>query len=260
MKKIVFILMIFGLFVANAFSQLPQTKKIYSLSPIYDNGTSAQTMATFNATYLDTLKTTSTADTVFYKLLINHVSIGYPYISINTKLVSAGYDTTAVVTFWQSVDGKNNWVQIKQAYNSILYDTTAIYGTKNSNTFLYDTTKILGGSTNVTRFDTTAWAKSNIGATEVKALYKRATTTKDPVPYTASAGTKIQALYSAKNVATETAYSVTLAKATTKGTDISFWRNNVKFESQYLGIQIIAPARTSHKTIYYGTIRFQKAY
>ena len=229
MKKL-FTISILLAFVLNisTFAQLPQKKKVYNLGAIYDNGSASQTFSTFNSPALDTIKSGSAADTVFFKVLINHVSLGYPYISLNTKLVSASQDTIATVTFWQSIDGSTNWQQLKQVTNVVAFDTTKFYGM---------------GAPEIA-WDTTKTTLKTIGKGQL---------------YTYKTGFKGYGPYSQTTTPTETPFTVTIAKGT-GGTDISFWRKGVKFESQYLGIQIIAPARAGHKTIYSGTIKFQKAY
>jgi hypothetical protein len=226
MKKL-FSISILLILAISTFAQLPQKKKVYTLGAIYDNGTAAQTFSTFNAAFADTLKSGSAADTVFFKVLINHVSLGFPYISLNTKLVSAGQDTTATVTFWQSIDGSTNWQQLKQVTNVVAFDTTKFYGM---------------GAPEIA-WDTTKTTLKTIGKGQL---------------YTYKTGFKGYGPYTQSTTPTETAFTVTIAKGT-GGTDVSFWRKGVKFESQYLGIQIIAPSRTGHKTIYSGTVKFQKA-
>ena len=181
-------------------AQLPVSTKVKTLGAISDQGIGAPSIATFNAAKTDTLKS---GDTLFYKVLINHGSVGYPYISQLTKLVAN--DTTATATFWQSVDGSTNWQQIK---------------------YLSQTTTLV--------FDTTKYAKGTTG--------------------------KFWDLYSASgtSVNAETVWSVTVNKSTTTGTNFSFWRQNAKFESQYLGIRFIASTKSGFKTIYYGSVRFEK--
>ena len=232
MKKL-FSISILLILAISTFAQLPQKKKVYTCSAIYDNQQAAQTFSTFNATFADTIKSGSAADTVFFKVLINHVSIGFPYLSLNTKLVSAGQDTTATLTFWQSIDGSINWQQIKQVLPVV--------------TEVYDTTKVLGlNGSNLIVLDTTAYAKGFNGKFDL--LYKYKSTYKGLNLYSASLTT----------VPTEAVWSISIAKGT-GGTDVSFWRQSAKFEGQYLGIRIIAPTRTGHKTIYSGTVKFQKA-
>ncbi len=55
---------------------------------------------------------------------------------------------------------------------------------------------------------------------------------------------------------TASAYTATVAKSTTANTEFSFWQNNVRFDSQYLGIRFIAKTKSSFKTLYSGTIRY----
>ena len=139
------------------------------------------TIVAFNAAnattgkYADTLKS---GDTLFYYVNIAHTTVGYPYLSVLTKLVAN--DTTSKVTFWQSVDGSSNWQQI-----------------------------------------------------QIDSIGVSSPTTLTPI---------------------------TLAKSTTKGTDISFWRKAARFESQYLGWREIASVKSGFKTIYWGSVRFNIAY
>ena len=152
------------LIVATTFAQLPKlnlTKKLKTLSTVSANGLTVA----INPVKADTVKS---GDTLFYKVPINHSFKGYPYISLLQKLVTA--DTVATLTFWQSVDGANNWQQVL-------------------------------------------------------------------------------------NTASPTAWAITLAKGNT-GTDISFWRSIGWFESNWLGIRIIAKPKSNHKKIFYGSIRF----
>ena len=103
MKKIITLLALMLLTVV-MFAQVPKiTKKIKTLDRVSENGL---TIA-INPVKADTLKS---GDTLFYKIPVNHTRIGYPYISMLQKLVAA--DTVAVLTFWQSVDGTNNWQQV----------------------------------------------------------------------------------------------------------------------------------------------------
>lgn len=174
MKKLISILFIIGLCVGT-YAQLPtKASKIKAVS-VADDGRikPINYNATSTPTYSDTLKS---GDTLFYKVLVSHSVIGYPYISWNTKLVAA--DTTSKIDFWQSVDGVHNWQRLTKDSTGIAVPTT--------------------------------W------------------------------------------------YPILIAKSTTAGVNFSFWQVAARFESQYLGIRVIANVKTGFKTIYYGSIRFNK--
>jgi hypothetical protein len=105
MKKI-FILVFLTAFTASMFAQVPKVAtKVKSLAGLSANGL---TIAV-NPSYADTLKST---DTIFYKTLVNHSNIGYPYVSLLFKGVAGADTATVTVTFWQSVDGTHNWTQV----------------------------------------------------------------------------------------------------------------------------------------------------
>lgn len=160
MKKIFIILLTFAICL-NISAQLPVASKVKNLG-----STIPGKIVPFNLSYTDTLKS---ADTLFYKVLVNHDVNVYPYISQLTRLVAN--DTTATLTLWQSVDGVHNWQQL-----------------------------------------TTGTSPS--------------------------------------------AYSATIAKSTTTGTEIDFWRSIGWFNSQWFGIRFIAKTKSGFKTIYYGSVRF----
>lgn len=103
MKKI-FTISIIALICASVSAQLPVTSKIKTQPTQI---TASLGSVAFNASYSDTLKS---GDTLFYKWSVAHTGIIYPYISLLKKNVAS--DTTFTVTFWQSVDGSHNWVQV----------------------------------------------------------------------------------------------------------------------------------------------------
>jgi hypothetical protein len=119
MKKIfsLFIVLLIGLTV---FSQVPKiASKVKTLSAI-----SPGTIVQINPNYTDTV-----ADTIFYKIVVNHDAFVTPYISLLHKKAGTR-DTTATLTYWQSVNGVDNWQQIQKgkalsAY-SLALDTTSI--------------------------------------------------------------------------------------------------------------------------------------
>lgn len=122
MKKIV-ILIFSVLLSAVVVAQLPVAAKVKNLGTC-----SPGKIVAFNNSLTDTL---ASADTLFYKLLVNHTTEVYPYISQLKKLVAA--DTTAILTLWQSVDGSNNWQVIKHGLPSdtatVAYVKTIAKGT-----------------------------------------------------------------------------------------------------------------------------------
>ena len=103
MKKILSLLM--TLFIGiSLFAQVPIiTSKVKNLS-VSENGLSVA----INPSLSDTLKN---GDTIFYKVLVNHSFAVYPYLSLIEKQTGTR-DTTALLTFWQSVDGTHNWQQV----------------------------------------------------------------------------------------------------------------------------------------------------
>jgi len=205
-------------------AQLPVSTKVKTLSPALVPGG----ITTLNSSKYDTLKT---GDTLFYKVLINHDEIGYPYLSLLLKRVAGADTATVTATFWQSVDGSTNWQQVKylSKVTTFLFDTTKFAGsTTGTSTLLFDTTKYSAG---VYRHDF----------------------------YSATLTGKGRQLYSATGTSanTETAWTVSLTKAIMKGgTTVSFWRNNAAFESQYLGIRFISAVSSGFKGIYYGSVRY----
>ncbi len=162
MKKILVSLLL--LISVTAFCQLPKiATKVKNLGAI-----TAGVIQPINAAYADTLKS---ADTVFYKLVVNHSRVVFPYVSLNVK-ATAGADTSVItVTFWQSVDG-TRWSQVL-------------------------------------------------------------------------------------NTASPTPWATTISKANQKAgnVDIDFWRSIGWFQSQYLGIRLIATSVSGYKGIYFGSVR-----
>jgi hypothetical protein len=259
-------------------------KKVFNIGAINDNGI----IATFNSTKKDTLYS---ADTLFFIVQVNHASAGYPYLTVNTKVgtTDTTLNTTATATFWQSVDGLTNWSQIKSVSSTgtILYDTTLVFGRGANNISSFDTTLVFGrGANNIASFDTTlvfgrgangkmlvtdttvyakGFTKTAAGLLTVfrnRALY--AQTMKNRALYAQTM--KNRALYSGLETISkaEAVYSVTIprsynAGAATPNNEVSFWRNNLKFESQYLGIRFISGTKTGSKLVYTGTVRFNKA-
>ena len=96
------------------FAQMPVSSKIKDLG-VVNPGVIVQ----FNPNLTDTLKTT---DTLFYKVAFNHTYVGYPYFTYARKVVSA--DTTTDVIFYQSVNGKTNWIQLQSTTTPTNYATT----------------------------------------------------------------------------------------------------------------------------------------
>jgi hypothetical protein len=266
MKKIICFLLIAGL-ALNTFAQLPtgnttglhsKAHKVITLGAINDNGT----IGVINPNKTDTLYS---ADTLFYKVLVNHTSEGYPYLSINTKVgtTDTTKNTTSTITFWQSVDGVNNWQQITQVSQTttLLYDTTMIV--KPANGILFDTTRIVEPA-NLQIWDTTKQTYGRGGKFDL--LYQLKTTSKGQFLYAASSKNKGSFPYYATGTVskTESVYSGTVKRSynngvATPGNEFSFWRNNLKFESQYLGIRFIAGTSSGAKLVYTGSVRFNKA-
>ena len=212
------------MFSAIAFAQVPTgTGKTKTLGTLQANG---MTLA-INPYKADTLKS---GDTIFYKIPIYHSSVGVPYISLNTTGVSS--DTTSTLTFWQSVNGKDNWQQINTMSKSsiLVFDTTLVYGNglNDKSNYLLDTTKRTKGYNGT-----------------FNALYAGTITEKNRALYKATESEAISL----------SAYSQTIAKATTTGIDISFLQKGLTLESSYLGIRFIASVKSGFKTIYDGSIR-----
>lgn len=267
MKKIICFLLIAGL-ALNTFAQLPtgnttglhsKAHKVITLGAINDNGT----IGVINPNKTDTLYS---ADTLFYKVLVNHTSEGYPYLSINTKVgtTDTTKNTTSTITFWQSVDGVNNWQQITQVSQTttLLFDTTLLV--KPANNIVWDTTRLVEPA-NLIVWDTTTYGKGT-GSGRTNALYKLKASDKGQFPYAYKSTFKGEFPYYATgtNTKTEAVYSATIKRsytngAATPGNEISFWRNNLKFESQYLGIRFIAGTSSGAKLVYTGSVRFNKA-
>ena len=109
MKKI-FSLLLLVILTISLFGQLPSGKKTDGTSKVKNLGAlRAGTVLPINMALTDTLPSN---DTLFYKALIDHNFVGYPYISQLLKK-AAGSDTSVItVTLWQSVDGKTNWTQV----------------------------------------------------------------------------------------------------------------------------------------------------
>jgi heme-degrading monooxygenase HmoA len=112
MKRI-FILLL-AVICVTVSAQTPVAAKIKTLSVAKPGQ-----IVSFNAAKADTLKS---ADTLFYKILINHEGNVTAYISQLTKLVAN--DTTATVTYWQSVDGSTNWQAVKKGAAQAAYSAT----------------------------------------------------------------------------------------------------------------------------------------
>lgn len=159
------------------FAQMPRAAKVKNLGSV-----SPGTILSINNTLADTV---TNGDTIFYKIVVNHDNNVNAYLSLLHKKPGSR-DTTSVLTYWQSVDGVNNWQQLKKGKALSAYSTS---------------------------LDTTSINNATVGS---------------------------------------------------KGRDISFWRDTVYFESQYLGLRIISNGATSggkkgyYKPIYYGSIRFNK--
>ena len=267
MKKVFIISLMLG-FCLTMGAQLPtgnttglhsKAHKVITLGTINDIGT----IGVINPNKADTLYS---ADTLFYKVLINHSSEGYPYISLNTKVANAdttSHDVTSTITFWQSVDGSTNWNQIKQntQTGTLVFDTTAILHPANG--IIFDTTKFDAGASNIV-WDTTKFFRGT-GIGGRVSPYATKSTFRQGF-YAIAAKNKGTALYSATETrtVTEAVYSATVPRTynnavVTNGNEYSFWRLNLKFESQYLGIRFIAGTKSGAKLVYSGSVRFNKA-
>ena len=169
MKNIYLILILFaGMFGVSA--QTPVATKIKTLPALNDgNGLTIP----INVSYSDTVKS---GDTLFYKVLVGHNYVIYPYISILTKSLTSTKDTTTLLSLWQSVDGVHNWQRLYRDSVSVM------------------------------------------------------------VPY----------------------YGLTLAKSTTTGTELDFWRYKLLFQSTYLGIRLIGKTKSGFTGIYYGSVRVNR--
>ena len=121
MKKL-FSILFLAAFVASTFAQLPLSTKVKSIGPVSENGL---TIA-INTSLADTLKG---GDTLFYKVITNHAFAVYPYLSLIEKQAGTR-DTTALLTFWQSVDGSHNWVQVLNTTSPTAWSTTLAKATK----------------------------------------------------------------------------------------------------------------------------------
>jgi hypothetical protein len=98
------------------FAQLPQTSKVKTLGAV-----SPGKIMPINNSLTDTL---GSNDTIFYKQLVNHDQVCFPYLSLLQKHV-AGADTAVVtITLWQSVDGVHNWKQVKATTSPSAYSFT----------------------------------------------------------------------------------------------------------------------------------------
>ena len=123
MKKL-FSLLFLASFVLTAFTQVPViTSKVKTLGTLQTNGLTVA----INPLLADTLKS---GDTLFYKINTFHSATSYPYLSLIEKKAGSN-DTTALLTFWQSVDGTHNWQQVLNtatptAWNTTLAKATAI--------------------------------------------------------------------------------------------------------------------------------------
>jgi hypothetical protein len=65
---------------------------------------------------------------------------------------------------------------------------------------------------------------------------------------------------SVSNAYVLTAFTATVPVSTTLINEYSFWASNIKFDSQWFGMRFIAATNAGFKTLYYGSIRFNKAY
>jgi hypothetical protein len=109
MKRILSFILIATLTIS-IFAQLPVNKKTDGTSKVKDLGTAKPgDVIPFNPNLKDTLPSN---DTLFYKVMVSHDIVVFPYESLLLKKV-AGSDTSVItVTYWQSVDGKTNWQQV----------------------------------------------------------------------------------------------------------------------------------------------------
>jgi hypothetical protein len=267
MKKIITLITLVALVCFSTFAQVPKgattglhskAHKVFSLGMINDAGT----IAKINPLKVDTLYS---QDTLFFIVQINHSAVGYPYITVNTAVGTTSdttLNTTSTATFWQSADN-SNWTQVKYVSSTatLLYDTTLIYGRGANNISAFDTTLVFGRGANnkMGIADTATYSKGRIGTGVAlypvyrnRALYNQTT--------------KNRALYSALETISkaEAVYSVSIPRSYNGGVatptnEVSFWRNNIKFESQYLGIRFISGTKTGSKMIYTGTVRFNKS-
>jgi hypothetical protein len=121
MKKL-FSILFLSSFILTTFAQVPKiASKVKLLS-----AASPGTIVPFNASYTDTV---APGDTIFYKMVVNYDQFVTPYISLLHKKPGSR-DTTSVLTYWQSVNGVDNWKQVTkgkaQSVYSLLVDTTSI--------------------------------------------------------------------------------------------------------------------------------------
>jgi len=124
MKKLFSILFLAALTIT-MFAQMPKiSSKIKDLGSV-----SPGTILSINTSLSDTI---TNGDTIVYKMIINHDGQVSPYLSLIHKK-SGSRDTTTGLTYWQSVNGKDNWKQVvkgkAQGAYSLTIDTTS---TKNA--------------------------------------------------------------------------------------------------------------------------------
>lgn len=104
------------------FAQVPKVaSKVKDLGSI-----SPGKIIAINPNYTDTV---TNGDTIFYKIVVTHEFNVTPYLSLLHKKPGSR-DTTSTLTYWQSVNGKDNWQQLvkgkAQSAYSLLLDTTSI--------------------------------------------------------------------------------------------------------------------------------------
>ena len=138
MKKIISLFAILTITVS-LFAQMPViTSKIKNLGV-----SSPGVIVQINPSLADTF---GYGDTLFYKVAFNHDAAGFPYISLLHKKLGTR-DTTATISYYQSVNGVN-WQPLKKGKALSTYttsiDTTSIsnatYSSNNRDiSFLRDT-------------------------------------------------------------------------------------------------------------------------
>ena len=121
MKKLFSLLFLLAI-ALTVFAQVPKiSSKVKNLGSV-----SPGTIVQINPSLTDTVLN---GDTIFYKLIVNHDAFVTGYISLLHKKPGSR-DTTSTLTYWQSVNGIDNWHQLTKgkalsAY-SLLIDTTSI--------------------------------------------------------------------------------------------------------------------------------------
>jgi|YelNatPaOPRAMG01_1025707.scaffolds.fasta_scaffold38094_3 hypothetical protein len=121
MKKL-FSILFLAAFTLTMFAQVPKiTSKVKNLGSV-----SPGTILSINSNLADTI---TNGDTIFYKIVCNHDGFVTPYISLLHKKPGSR-DTSSVMTYWQSVNGVDNWQPVLKgkalsSYSATI-DTTSI--------------------------------------------------------------------------------------------------------------------------------------